>query len=83
MAFVLKCKRKTAQVILDHINSIEPKHMKLIIGKEENSKLAVLDLESNVNRKRKKMEFSMHYKKKNTSISIKKQFGYRESIKKE
>ena len=65
---VLKCKHNKAQVIVDHINNTEPKHIKFIMGEEENNKLAVLDLELNISRKRKKMEFSVQYKKKNTSL---------------
>ena len=44
---VLKCKRHKAQDILDHINSIEPDHIKFTKEEEENNKLAVLDLELN------------------------------------
>ena len=80
---VLKCKHNKAQVIVDHINNTEPKHIKFIMGEEENNKLAVLDLELNISRKRKKMEFSVQYKKRNNSFAIKKQFNDRESIKKE
>ena len=69
---VLKCKRHKAQDILDHINSIEPEHIKFTKEEEENNKLAVLDLELNVNRKKKKIEFNVHYKKTNTNITIKK-----------
>ena len=49
---------------------------------EEDNKLAVLDLELNVNRKRKKIEFNVHYKKTNTNITIEKQSNHRESTKK-
>ena len=37
--------------------------------KEEENKLAALDLQMNVNRKRKKVEFNVHYKKTNTNIT--------------
>ena len=49
---------------------------------EENNKLAVLDLELNVNRKKKKIEFNVHYKKTNTNITIKKKSNHTESTKK-
>ena len=39
---------------------------------EEDNKLPVLDLGLNVNRKKKKIEFSVHYKKTHTNITIKK-----------
>ena len=48
---------------------------------EENNKLAVLDLEINVNRKTKKIEFKVHYKKTNKNIMIKKNANHKESIK--
>ena len=78
---VLKCKRHKAQEILDHINSIEPEHIKFTKEEEEDNKLAVLDLELNVNRKKKKIEFNVHYKKTNTNITIKKKSSHTESTK--
>ena len=79
---VLKCRRHKAQEILDHINSIEPECIKFTKEEEENNKLAVLDLELNVNRKKKKIEFNVHYKKTNTNITIKKKSNHTESTKK-
>ena len=78
---VLKCKRHKAQNILDHINSIEPEHIKFTKEEEENNKLAVLDLELNVNRKRKKIDFNVHYKKTNTNITIKKKSNHTDRTK--
>ena len=78
---VLKCKRHKAQQILDHINSIEPEHIKFTKEEEEDNKLAVLDLELNVNRKRKKIEFNVHYKKTNTNITIKKKSNHTDRTK--
>ena len=49
---------------------------------EENNKIAVLDLELNVNRISKKVEFNVHYKKTNTFITIKKKSNHSENIKK-
>ena len=79
---VLKCKRNKASIILEHLNSIEPEVIKFTKEEEENNKLAVLDLELNVNRKTKKIEFNVHYKKTNTNITIKKRSNHKESIKK-
>ena len=42
----------------------------------------MLDLELNVNRKKKKIEFNVHYKKTNTNITIKKKSNHKETIKK-
>ena len=78
---VLKCKRNKAQMILDHLNNIEPEHIKFTMEKEEDNKLAVLDLELNVNRKKKRIEFNVHYKKTNTNITIKKQSNHTDRTK--
>ena len=78
---VLKCKREKAGQILDHLNSIEPESIKFTKEEEENNKLPVLDLELNVNRKTKKVEFNVHYKKTNTNITIKKRSNHKESTK--
>jgi len=78
---VLKCKREKATTILDHFNNIEPNVIKFTKEEEENNKLAVLDLELNVNRKTKKIEFKVHYKKTNTNITIKKKSNHKDSIK--
>ena len=78
---VLKCLRNKSTPILNHLNSIDPEHIKFTMEEEENNKLPSLDLELNVNRKRKKVEFNVHYKKTNTNITIKKRSNHRESIK--
>ena len=57
---LLKCKKEKAGQILDHLNSIEPDIIKFTKEEEENNQLAVLDLEHNVNRKTKKIEFNVH-----------------------
>ena len=44
--------------------------------------MAVLDLDLNVNRKKKKVEFSVHYKNTHTNITIKKKSNHRDNIKK-
>ena len=66
---------------MEYINSIEPDAIKFTKEEEEDNKLAVLDLELNVNRKKKKVEFNVHYKKTNTNITIKKRSNHKESIK--
>ena len=79
---VLKCKKEKAETILNHLNNIEPDYIKFTKEEEENNKLPVLDLELNVNRKTKKIEFNVHYKKTNTNITIKKKSNHKDSIKK-
>ena len=49
---------------------------------EIDNKLPSLDLEMNVNRKKKKVEFNVYYKKTNTNITIKKRSNHKESVKK-
>ena len=44
--------------------------------------MPALDLEMNVNRKTKKGQFNVHYKKTNTNITIKKKSNHKESVKK-
>ena len=78
---VLKCKRNRSQAILNHLNSIEPDDIKFTMEEEEKNKLASLDLQLNVNRKTKKIEFNVHYKKTNTNITIKKQSNHKANIK--
>ena len=78
---MLKCKRHKTQILLDHINSIEPEHIKFTKEEEEENKLAVLDLELYVNRKKKKIEFGVHYKKTHTNITIKKQSNHTDNTK--
>ena len=60
---VLKCKRNRSEEILQHLNNIEPEHIKFTKEEEDNGELAVLDLELNVDRKQKKIQFNVHYKK--------------------
>ena len=78
---VLKCKQPRSEEILNHLNSIEPGIIIFTKEEEENGKLPSLDLELNVNRKEKKIEFNVHYKKTNTNITIKKKSNHRESTK--
>ena len=75
---VLKCKRNRAEEILNHLNSQEPDIIRFTMELEEENKLAALDLAMNVNRKLKKVEFNVHYKKTNTNITLKKQSNHRE-----
>jgi len=78
---VTKCKQKRAKEILDHLNSIEPEHIRFTMEEEEDNKLPVLDLSLIVNRKTKKIEFTVHYKKTHTNITIKKNSNHRDSTK--
>ena len=78
---VLKCKRPKSQEILDHLNSIEPEHIIFTKEEEKDNKLASLDLGLNINRKKKKIEFNVHYKETNTNITIKKKSNHTDSTK--
>ena len=79
---VLKSIREKTKRILNHLNSIEPGVIIFTMEEEEDNKLAVLDLGFNVNRKLKKLEFEVHYKKTNTNITIKKKSNHKDNIKK-
>ena len=78
---VTKCKKRRSKEILDHLNSIEPDHIKFTMEEEEDNRLPVLDLALMVNRKTKKIEFTVHYKKTHTNITIKKNSNHRDSTK--
>ena len=79
---VLKCQRQRSDPILNHLNSIEPGVIRFTKEEEADNKLPSLDLEMNVNRKKKKVEFNVYYKKTNTNITIKKRSNHKESVKK-
>ena len=79
---VLKSKANKAEEILDHLNAQEPGIIKFTKEEEEDNKLSALDLEMNVNRKRKIVKFNMHYKTTNTNITLKKQSNHQENTKK-
>ena len=79
---VLKCQRQKSDPILNHLNSIEPGVIRFTKEEEVDNKLPSLDLEMNVNRKKKKVEFNVYYKKTNTNITIKKRSNHKESVKK-
>ena len=66
---------------MDHLNSIEPEHITFTKEEEVDNKLASLDLELNVNRKKKKIEFNVHYKATNTNITIKKKSNHTDRTK--
>ena len=78
---VLKCKRNRSDVILGHLNE-QDAAVRFTKEEEKDNKMSVLDLGCNVNRKRKKIEFNVHYKPTNTNITLKKQSNHRESTKK-
>ena len=67
----LKCKKGTSEEILDHLNTIEPEHIVFTKEEEEDNELAVLDLKQTIDRKKKKICFTVNYKKKHTNINVK------------
>ena len=79
---ILKCKRNRSEEILNHLNQQEPGIIKFTKEEEVDNKMAVLDLGLNVNRKRKKIEFNVHYKATHTNITIKKKSNHRSCTKK-
>ena len=77
----MKCKQDRASTILEYLNSIDPEHIRFTKEEEENNKLPSLDLELNVNREEKRVEFNVYYKKTNTNITIKKKSNHTDKTK--
>ena len=67
---------------MNHLNSIEPGVIRFTKEEEVDNKLPSLDLEMNVNRKKKKVEFNVYYKKTNTNTTVMKRSNHKESVKK-
>ena len=78
---VLKCKQDRGDTILDYLNEVDPEHITFTKEEEENNKLPSLDLQLNVNREIKRVEFSVYYKKTNTNITIKKKSNHTDRTK--
>ena len=76
-----KCKEGEAQGILDHLNAIEPGVIEFTKEDQECDTLPVLDLKQKINRKTKKIECSVHYKKTHTNINVKERSNHPESMK--
>ena len=76
-----KCKEGEAEGILDHLNAIEPAVIEFLKEDQECDTLLVLDLKQKVNRKTKKIECSVHYKKTHTNINVKERSNHPESMK--
>ena len=62
-----KCQEGEAQGILDHLNAIEPGVIEFTKEDQECDTLPVLDLKQKINRKTKKIECYVHYKKTHTT----------------
>ena len=77
----MKCRKDRTDEILEHLNNIEPDHIRFTKEEEVDGRIAVLDLDLSVNRRTKKIEFGVHYKKTHTNITIKKISNHKESIK--
>ena len=76
-----KCKEVEAQGILEHLNAIEPGVIEFTKEDQQCDTLPVLDLKQEVNRKTKKIECSVHYKKTHTNINVKERSNHSESMK--
>ena len=76
-----KCKEGEAQEILDHLNIIEPGVIVFTKEDQEGDVLPVLDLKQTVDRKTKKIECSVYYKKTHTNINVKERSNHPESMK--
>ena len=76
-----KCKEGEAHEILDHFNTIEPGVIVFTKEDQEGDVLLVLELKQTVNRKTKKIECSVYYKKTHTNINVKERSNHPESMK--
>ena len=76
-----KCKEGEAQEILGHLNTIEPGVIVFTKEDHEGDVLPVLDLKQTVNRKTKRIMYSVHNKKTHTNINVKKRSNHPESMK--
>ena len=76
-----KWKEGEAQEILDHLNTIEPGVIVFTKEDQEGDVLPVLDLKQTVNRKTKRIMYSVHNKKTHTNINVKKRSNHSESMK--
>ena len=79
---MLKCKKDRTNVILTHLNNIEPEYIKFAKQKEEEGKHALLYLELVNNRKNRQRVFGVHYKKTHTNITMKKNQNHKQNAKK-
>ena len=75
---VWRSNKDKADDILNHLKRIDPENIKSTMEKEADNNLSSMDLEMNVNRKTKKVKFSVHYKKTNTNTTIKKRSNNRD-----
>ena len=77
----LKCKKGTSEEILEHLNTIDPEHIVFTKEEEEDNELAVLDLKQAIDRKKKKICFTVNYKKTHTNINVKEKSNHPETMK--
>ena len=77
----LKCKSHEADQILDHLNSQEPGIIVFTKEEEQQGNLAVLDLKNMVNRRTKKVEFTVNYKTTHTNINVKAKSNHPDNMK--
>ena len=73
----MKCRKDRTDEILEYLNNIEPDHIRFTKEEEVDGRIAVLDLDLSVNRRTKKIEFGVHYKKTHTNITIKKRSNHK------
>ena len=67
----LKCKQSEAMAILNEINSIKKDIIVFTIEEQQDDTLSVLDLKQTVDRRTKRIKFSVHYKATHTNINVK------------
>ena len=78
----LKCEREEADEILRQLNDIEPGVIIFTMEKDENDTLPVVDLKQTIDRKTKKIRFTVHYKATHTNINVSNRSNHPDSTKK-
>ena len=78
----LKCRRDEAQAILCDINNIKKDVIVFTMEEQQGDVLPVLDLKQIVDRRTKKIEFSVHYKSTHTNINVNSRSNHPEYMKK-
>ena len=77
----LKCVKEDADKILTYINEVKPGVIEFTKEEEEENLLAVLDLKQTVDRKKKKINFTVNYKTTHTNINVKEQSNHPDIMK--
>ena len=76
------CKAKNTGKILEYLNNVKPGILVFTKEEQEDETLSVLDLKQIVDRKTKRLKFSIHYKTTHTNINVHARSNHPEYMKK-